>query len=69
MALREWFSCNQMKANPDKCQALAIGKKSMGTNIAFELAGNKIRCENEAKLLGVIIDFEFKFNSHISNIC
>jgi uncharacterized protein (UPF0303 family) len=51
-----------MKANPDKCQALAIGKKSMDTNIAFELAGNKIRCENEAKLLGVIIDFELKFN-------
>jgi uncharacterized protein (UPF0303 family) len=58
-----------MKANPDKCQALAIGKKSMDTNIAFDLEGNKIRCENEAKLLGVIIDFEFKFNSHISNIC
>jgi hypothetical protein len=25
-----------MKANPDKCQALAIGKKSMNTNIVFE---------------------------------
>jgi hypothetical protein len=36
LALIEWFSCNQMKANSDKCQALAIGKKSMDTNIAFE---------------------------------
>jgi hypothetical protein len=69
LALIEWFSCNQMKANPDKCQALAIGKNSMDTNIVFDLAGNKIKCENEAKLLGVIIDFELKFNSHISNIC
>jgi hypothetical protein len=51
LALIEWFSCNQMKANPDKCQALAIGKHSMDTNIAFDLAGNKIRCKNEAKLL------------------
>jgi hypothetical protein len=58
-----------MKANPDKCQAPAIGKKSMDTNIVFDLAGNKIKCENEAKLLGVIIYFELKFNSHISNIC
>jgi transcription antitermination factor NusA-like protein len=33
-----------MKANPDKCQALAIGKKSMNTNIVFDLAGNKIKC-------------------------
>jgi hypothetical protein len=27
LALIEWFSCNQMKANPDKFQAIAIGKK------------------------------------------
>jgi hypothetical protein len=34
-----------------------------------DLAGNKIKCEKEVKLLGVAIDFELKFNSHISNIC
>jgi hypothetical protein len=69
LALIEWFSCNQMKANPDKFQALAIGKKSMDKNIVLDLAGNKIKCEKEVKLLGVTIDFELKFNSHISNIC
>ena len=58
-----------MKANPDKFQALAIGKKSMDKNIVLDLAGNKIKCEKEVKLLGVAIDFELKFNSHISNIC
>ena len=68
-ALIEWFSCNQMKANLDKFQALAIGKKSMDKNIVLDLAGNKIKCEKEVKLLGVTIDFELKFNSHISNIC
>ena len=41
----------------------------MNTNIVFYLAGNKIKCEEEVKLLGVTTDFEFKFNSHISNIC
>jgi hypothetical protein len=55
LALIEWFSCNQMKANPDKFQALAIGKKSMDKNIAFDLAGNKIKCEKEVKFLGVTI--------------
>ena len=69
LALIEWFSCNQMKANPDKFQAIAIGKKSMDKNIVLDLAGNKIKCEKEVKLLGVTIDFELKFNSHISNIC
>jgi hypothetical protein len=31
-----------MKANPDKFQALAIGKKSMDKNIVLDLAGNTI---------------------------
>jgi hypothetical protein len=69
LALIEWFSCNQMKTNPDKFQALAMSKKSMDKNIVFDLAGNKIKCEEEVKLPGVTIDFELKFNSHISNIC
>jgi hypothetical protein len=37
LALIEWFSCNQMKANRDKFQALAIGKKSMDKNIVLDL--------------------------------
>ena len=51
LALIEWFSCNQMKTNPDKFQALAIGKKSMDKNIVFDLAGNNIKCKEEVKLL------------------
>jgi hypothetical protein len=38
LALIEWFSCNQMKANPDKFQAIAICKKSMDKNIVLDLA-------------------------------
>jgi hypothetical protein len=38
-------------------------------NIVLDLAGNKIKCEKEVKLLEVTIDFELKFTSHISNIC
>ena len=68
-----------MKANPDKFQALAIqlfkycswfaiGKKSMDKNIVLNLAGNKIKCEKEVKLLDVTIDFELKFNLDIWNI-
>jgi hypothetical protein len=43
LALIEWVSCNQMKANPDKFQAIAIDKKSMDKNIVLDLAGNKIK--------------------------
>jgi hypothetical protein len=31
--------------------------------------GNIIKTEDEVKLLGVTIDYELKFNSHITNIC
>jgi hypothetical protein len=47
---------NNMKANPDKLQALAIGKKSFDHKIVFELKGNRIENENDVKLLGVTID-------------
>jgi hypothetical protein len=65
----DWFTENQMKANPDKFQAIAIGKKSKNENISFNLNGNIIKCEDEVKLLRVTIDFELNFNTHIANIC
>jgi hypothetical protein len=67
--LIHWFSHNQMKANPDKVQAIAIGSKTSNESITFILDENKIDCEKEVKLLGVTIDCQLKFNTHISNIC
>jgi hypothetical protein len=58
-----------MKVNPDKFQAIAIGKNTQSKNISFNLNGNIIKTEGEVKLLGVTIDYELKFNSHITNIC
>jgi len=65
-----WFSNNKMQANPDKFQGIAIGKKSREHITSFNLGNNHtIKCDEEVKLLGVTIDFQLKFNSHISNIC
>jgi hypothetical protein len=58
-----------MKANPEKFQAIAIGKQTKQQNLTFTLDGNKIECESEVKLLGVTIDFQLKFNEHVSSIC
>jgi hypothetical protein len=58
-----------MKANPDEFQAIAIGNKSKNGDIKFNLDGNEILCENEVKLLGVTIDCQLMFNTHISDIC
>jgi dissimilatory sulfite reductase (desulfoviridin) alpha/beta subunit len=40
--LIHWFSHNQMKANPDKFQAIANGSKTLNESISFNLDGNKI---------------------------
>ena len=54
--------------NPDKFQSIAIGKRAQSKNISFNSNGNIIKTEDEVKLLGVTIDYELKFNSHITNI-
>ena len=65
-----------MKANPDKFQAIAIGKKTNSLNLTFDLGGGGgggggtvLECEKEVKLLGVTIDFMLDFNIHIINMC
>ena len=53
-----------MRANPDKFQAIAIGKKTHDANISFNLNDNIIKCDDEVKLLGVTFDFMLNFKSH-----
>ena len=58
-----------MKANPDKFQAIAVGKHLKDENITFNLDNDIINCEEHVKLVGVIIDFKLNFDLHISNVC
>ena len=68
-ALINWFSANKMQANPEKFQAISLGKKTHNKNIILNLDGISIVCDGEVKRLGVTIDFKLNFNSHITNIC
>jgi hypothetical protein len=58
-----------MKPNPDKFQAIAIGKKTNKHKLTFHLKGNNITCEDKVKLLGVTIDSDLIFINYISEIC
>jgi hypothetical protein len=49
VTLINWFSINKMKANPEKFQAIAIGKQTKQRNLTFTIDGNKIECESEVK--------------------
>ena len=61
------FIHNGMKPNPDKYQAIVLGKTEDKLN--FKLADIDIKTTDKTCLLGVVIDNELKFNDHISSIC
>ena len=69
LSLIQWFLDNQMKANPEKFQAIAVGKRTKTENIAFRLENNVITCDENVKLLRVTINFQLNFDTHISNVC
>ncbi len=57
--LIEWFDFNCMQANPDKFQAIAVGKKTADRSPAFNIGEVTISCDEVVKLLGVDIDLQF----------
>ena len=62
-----WFETNYMKLNTDKCHLLISGNKH--EHIWAKLDQDIIWETNTVKLLGVTIDNNLKFDSHIANIC
>ena len=42
-SLINWFHLNKMIANPDKFQAIAIGKRAFSMNLTIDLGGNSTR--------------------------
>lgn len=63
----EWFSQNCLAANPDKFQALFIGKNF--TQDPVNIQDFKITPEKNVKLLGVVFDKMLNFNDHITELC
>ena len=62
--LFEWFSNNQLKANPDKCHLLT----SSMTPTSININGHIINNSKFEKLLGVTFDCKVNFNVHLDNV-
>ena len=60
----DWFSNNQMKANPDICHVLT----SATTFIAIKIRDNAILNIDSEELLGMIIDNKLNFNNPLGKI-
>ena len=69
LLLIQWFDKNFMKANPDKFQAICIGKKSHDNIDSFQVGQTNIKCDDNVTLLGINLDYMLKFDTHVSEIC
>ena len=62
-----WFENNYMKLNDSKCDLLVCGRKE--EIIIANIGNSSIVESHEVKLLGITIDRELKFKSHLMSIC
>ena len=61
-----WFENNYMKLNEDKCHFLTSGNIEQ---LWVRVGQRMIWESHEEKLLGIIIDKDLNFNSHLKMIC
>ena len=67
--LIDCFCFNCMQANPNKFQAIAVGKRTHEKSPTFNFGSINITYGAVVELLGIDIDFRLSFDNHISNIC
>ena len=63
----EWFESNYFKLNTDKCHLLVAGNKH--EHIYAKIGNDNIWESKEERLLGVTIDNQLKFTTHITSLC
>ena len=63
----EWFDSNYMKLNRDKCHFLLAGCKR--EQFFANVGDAQIWESNEEHLLGITIDRNLKFNTHLTKLC
>jgi hypothetical protein len=51
-----------MQANPDKFQAIAVGKKTYAKEPVFNIESANISCDEVAILLGIDVDYQLNFD-------
>ena len=67
--LIDWLCFNCMQANPNKFQAIGVGKRTHERSPTFKFGSIEITCDEEVNFWGVDIDFKPSFDNHISNLC
>ena len=63
-----WLNINSLKANRGKFKFTVLGTKE-ADSFVLNIGKNKIESSTEVTLLGVKIDKQLKFKSHIEELC
>ena len=64
-----WFNNNDMIVNPDKFQAIIINKHKKEEQVySLNFNNTQIETSSEVTLLGIEIDNNLSFNSHVRNL-
>ena len=62
----KWFRNNEMMTNPEKFQSMWLGKHKP---LKTEIEGFQLESAKSVNLLGITIDHNLTFDTHVSNIC
>ena len=66
--LSTWAENWQLRFSIDKCFHLRAGLTKSAPNATYSLHGNQLSHVNEARDLGVLVDAQLSFKSHINGI-
>ena len=64
-----WFEANFMILNPDKCHFILDGPRTAVEQMYVRVGGQVVWESMEKELLGVTVDKNLKFGTHVNNIC
>lgn len=65
----DWLNANGMLANPSKFQSIVLTRDKQPIRTTFEIKNKIIHNQEMVELLGVKIDEQLKFDTHISELC
>ena len=63
-----WMSQNFLQLNQDKTEVLVIGEKNEREKLTAHLKTQALNTKHQARNLGVILDSDLNFETHIKNI-
>ena len=64
----KWYTDNDLKVNTSKFQTMLLGSNDT-TDFSVEVMGNSIEQTHSTRLLGISIDKNLAFDSHVSELC